>query len=53
MRSYTIFATVTQQRSYNVQADSAEEATELVRSEYGYLEYDIIDDEIEDVTVEE
>jgi hypothetical protein len=28
-------------------------AKELVREEYNYLEYDIIDDEIDDVTVEE
>jgi hypothetical protein len=53
VHGYTVFATVAQKRSYNVEAQNMEEAIELVREEYNYLEYDIIDDEIDDVTVEE
>lgn len=53
MPSYTIFACVTQRRIYQVAATGIERAKELVREEYNFLEYDVIDDEVDDVTVED
>lgn len=53
MPDYTVFATVPQTRAYSVEAENMEAAMELVREEYNFLEYDIIDDEIDGVSVEE
>ncbi len=53
MPDYSVVATVLETRVYQVLADSADEAEELVRSEYNDRQFDLMDEELDDVTVEE
>jgi hypothetical protein len=53
MREYDIIATIVQTRSYRVLAEDAAVAKEILRGEFEFLEYDIIDAEVEDVSVED
>jgi hypothetical protein len=53
MQDYTIFTCVIQNRVYRVSAANMDEAAEDVRENYNFLEYDILDDEVDNVTVED
>lgn len=53
MPEYNVVATVLETRVFHVNCDSADDAEELVRSEYSQLPFDVLDEELDDVTVEE
>ena len=53
MRDYTFVVTVAETRSYRVRAANAEDAEEVLRDEYRELEFDIIDNEIDNLEVQD
>lgn len=53
MKKYTILASIIQNRSYTVRAESVEEAEDLVRDDHEHMPYDVIDEELDTLEVEE
>lgn len=52
MPEYTVFASIQSRVAYRVEASNAEEAVELVREDFELMDKDIIEEEIDDLTVE-
>ena len=50
---YTIFACVIENRVYRVAGRNADDAADNLRDDYELMEYDVLDREINDVTVED
>jgi len=53
VNEYTLIACIQQTRVYHIEAENAEAAKEIVRGDHNFIEYDIIDTEVDDVTVED
>ena len=53
MHTYTISASIRQQRLYEVRADSEEEAKDILLEDYGLLDFDVLDEEIDDLDIQD
>lgn len=53
MPVYSIIAEVVQTRSYTVHANDANEAEDLLRSQFEIIEFDVLEEDIETTEVEE
>lgn len=53
LRDYTIIAEVLVKRCYRVKAESEDAAKEIVGGDHEYLDYDIIEEELDTMEVEE
>lgn len=54
MPKFTVFATISQRRAYVIEAEDSLEAQALVNEDWSIISsYDVIDEDLDDVEVEE
>jgi hypothetical protein len=51
--NYTIVAEILQTRAYQVYAINQEQALEALRAEFGVMQYDVLEEDLETTEVEE